>query len=380
MNRIEISNNWSLSDIKESTNKIFVYDDSGQFFTQSILKELPNTIGLLTKKHTLNNISFFCDDEYEKNCEILTNYLLSIRNFWSVGKTIVFSKDGYGNGLSNLQYTAPKTYQFLVDVMRDFFEYDNITGKFWKKTPSIDDVNEAKYVDFLKSNDKLLIPVNNSYFREEFLISSLNSNYDLIKNEHKLSFFSKDLFKKDEYLMIKFEKEKNYLFVKVCLDSYKNTTSDSEILSNFEGYIPSFFNDKNISEFFQTQIKYICEISDKGEIIFKKDLFTSEVPKNNNGESVGFPIFKERKNTDECVNYKRKTIKLFRNPFRKSFDQLLEEKNLKGEITKIDNGLLQNKRDSYQVKVDTNYYYIVFHKHLFTNSIEILIASKQPFL
>lgn len=365
---------WTVDDVKESPDKIFVFGDNNARIGkggQAIIRGCSNTIGIRTKKGPSNkSAAFYNDNEYDINCKFILEDVLKIREQLILGKTIVFSKDGYGTGLADLKKMAPKTFDFLVDILRDFFEFDNCSGNVWKKTPSIDDVNGAKYIDFSKSNNDILIPVNNSFFKDEYLSLNLNSNYDLIKFDKKVSFLSNFQLLREEYLMLKFEGFKNYLFVKVCVNSYLCDRIEKTSISNFEGYSESFFENIDLGTYYQTQIKYICEIDDKGKIIFKKDLFSQFLPKvKSENKTTGQPIF--------YVKKKEEKSSFFKNPFKKTIEQLLSEKNLLGDIKKIpDTG----KGENYQVKVGTDYYFIVFHKNLFTNSIEILSINKTPFI
>ncbi len=375
--KIEIFNGyWSIDDVKSNPEKIFIYGDNNARVGkggQAIIRDLPNTIGIRTKKGPNNKpVAFYNDSEFETNCKNILEDAVKIRSLLLSGKIIVFAKDGYGTGLARLKDLAPKTYQFLVDVLRDFFEFDNNTGKIWKKTPSIDDVNNATYIDFFKSNKDLLIPINNSFFKEDCLILNLNSNYDLIKNEKKTSFTSKNKYKKG-YLIMRFEGKKDYLLVKVCSDSYL-CTIDKKVWSDCEGYSESFVKDIDITNYYQTQIKFMCKLSDDGQMFFKQDLFSNIDTKELNKTTVGVPVVQQK---EESID---KESKLFHNPFKKSFKELLIEKEIYGEITKLPPESMKTKGDGYQVRVNDDYYYIIFYKHFFTNSIEIISVSKKPFI
>ena len=135
----------------------------------------------------------------------------------------------------------------------------------------------------------------------------------------------------------------------------------------------------SIDGFFQTQIKYIGQVDTTGQILFKNDLFSTDISPDKVGRTVGVPILTK---TEEVNSYNKKK-KPFYQVFRKSLEELLEEKKLNGEVKKMPDYVrsdIQLKGDRYQVKVDNDYYAIIFHKHLFTNSIEVLTVSKTPFI
>ena len=306
---------WSVDDVKKSTDKFFVFGDNNARVGnggQAIIRNQPNTIGIRTKKGPSNkSAAFYTDSDYEINCKYILEDVIKIRSYWIMGKTIVFAKDGYGTGLAKLKEVAPLTFQFLVDILRDFFEFDNCSGNIWKRIPSIDDVNYATYIDFTKLNSELLIPINNSFFNEEYLKLNLNTNYDLIRCDKKTSFLHLNNFKKDQYLMLKFNDKKNYLFVKVCSDSYLSTQIDKSQLIIFEGYCEGFFNSIEYDKYYQTQIKYLCEIDDSGKIIFKKDLFSELIKFEDSNKTTGNPIFYQIKKQEKSNIFKTIFKKLF---------------------------------------------------------------------
>jgi hypothetical protein len=394
--KVELFNGfWTIDDVKNNPEKIFVYGDNNARVGkggQAIIRDLPNTIGIRTKKGPSNKpAAFYNDSDYIINCNYITEDAIKIRSKLLTGSKIVFSKDGYGTGLARLKETAPKTYKFLLDILRDFFEFDNDKGVSWKTTPSYDNVNGATYIDFYKSNNDLLLPVNNSFFKEEYLSIDLTSYFDLIKNQKKVAFTSKSNYKKDTFMMLRFESKKEYLLVKTCCDSYDLSNFDKKIWSDCEGYNHDFIESQNTSGFFQTQFKYLCQISDDGTIFFDDDLFVKDIKDSSNKKVVGNPTNTYHLTEAERLKKELEELKLelenknnsglFKNPFKKSLKELLIEKNIYGEITKLpDDKNSTIKGDRYQVKVKNDYYYVVFKKHLLTNSIEILSASKKPLI
>lgn len=66
---------YSVTIVKRYPNYLFLYGSNLAGWGkggQAIIRDLPNTYGIPTKKHPSNyNSSFFTDDEYEQNVQIL---------------------------------------------------------------------------------------------------------------------------------------------------------------------------------------------------------------------------------------------------------------------------------------------------------------------
>ena len=183
MKNVEIFNgNWTLEDIKSNPKKIFVFGDNNLRYGkggQAIIRDLPNTIGLRTKKATNNQLSsFYSDSDLEENKKNIIEDILTIKDLQLKGNVIVFSNGGYGTGLSKLKEHAPKTFEYLCDCLKSFFNYDNETGNKYYKIPSNDDIVSGIYVN-LNAKD-ILQPESNSSFKEDFLFGDIYNTYDVV--------------------------------------------------------------------------------------------------------------------------------------------------------------------------------------------------------
>jgi hypothetical protein len=371
MKRIEIFDGfWNLNDIKKSPDKIFVFGDNNARVGkggQAIIRDLPNSIGIRTKKGpSSKSVAYYTDLEYEINCLNILEDILKIKSLHLNGKTIVFSKGGYGTGLASLKEKAPKTYHFLVDSLRNHFEFDNNTGTFYKVIPSFDQINSANYLSLNKSNSEVLVPLNNTFFKSNFLENELNTFSDLIKSEFKTAFTSKTKYNTGDILNLNFLK-KEYLMVKVC-SSYPLNFISLDDWSLFEGLDTKFIKSVSIQDWYQTQFQFICVLDESGNMIFKDDLFSKELPEMKNSKNVGIPII---------TTYEKKEIKKSKSFFKKkTLQDLLIENNINGEVKIIPD----LSKERYQVKVDDIYYAIQFNKGLLWNTIEIVITSKTPFI
>lgn len=304
MKNVEIFNgNWTLSDIKSSPKKIFVFGDNNLRYGkggQAIIRDLSNTIGLRTKKAPNNQLSsFYSDLDLEENKKNIIEDILTIKDLQLKGNVVVFSNGGYGTGLSKLKEHAPKTFEYLCDCLKSFFNYDNESGNKYYKIPSNDDIVSGIYVN-LNSKD-ILQPESNSSFKEDFLFGDIYNTYDAIKLEKKISFTSLSLYKKDDILIFSHFGKKNYLVCKVTHDSLP--IDNLEQWSNFEGFNSDFIKN-DINDYLQTPFDFICSLDVKGNMVFKNDLFgSSEVRETSN--TIGEPIIVEYKEEREVDVNKR---------------------------------------------------------------------------
>ena len=281
--KIEIfEGNWTLNDVNGNPNKLFVFGDNNARVGkggQAIIRDCVNSIGIRTKKGpSLKSVAFYNDNDFDINRQNILDDVLSLKaKAIETNSIIVFSDGGYGTGLASLKSKAPKTFQYLCQVLRDYFGFDNETGRRWVRVPGHDEIVTGTYVCLDKSNVDIIQPINNSLFKSEHLVAGLNSVFDLIKSENKTAFTSDSCYSPGEILLFSFYGRKEYL---VCRVSDSIDVSNAIINSNwltFESFSDSFdyinyFNFKATANY-QTHFNFICSLSDKGEIVFKNDIF-----------------------------------------------------------------------------------------------------------
>lgn len=392
--KIEIfKNNWSVKNVSDSPNKIFVFGDNNARIGkggQAIIRDLPNTAGIRTKKGPNNkSVSFYTDIEFEQNCKNILDDILAIKSKMLSGKTIVLSSGGYGTGLANLSETAPKTFEYLCQMLMLYFGFDNKTGRKWSKIPSHGEISHGKYIDIL--GDDILKPVNNSFFRSNLLELGLTSDFDLIKTDNKIAFTSKNKYNIGDILIFVFQNKEDYLVCKVI-----NSINFNQLNWNiFEGLSDDFKIDESIntSEYYQTHFDFICTLNDKGRMVFKnvfgdssllKDKY-EDIDEKKKVKVVGEPIIMQNEDKWEEVIQLLKQIqdklenkKRGFNPFRKkTLNELLEIKGIPGKAKKVDSVFSTNK---YEVEFDNTFYYVNFHEGYFKNKIEIILTSKSPLM
>ena len=433
MKGVEIFNgNWSLDDVINNPNKIFVYGDNNARFGkggQAIIRDLENTIGLRTKKGPNNrSVAFYNDSEFTSNCKKIFDDVIDIKSKLVSGYNIVFSNGGYGTGLANLKEKAPNTFIYLCDLLRIYFEFDNETGKKWTKIPSYNDIVSGVYIDIDKSNEDLLTPTNNSLFRDDLLSVGITNYYDLIRFEKKVAFTSKVSYSKDQILLLSFLNKKDYLVVRVCNDSHDIESIGFENWSIFEGFNIDYIDSiKDISQYKQTHFQFICSLSENGDMVFKDDVFkNTDFDKKKDFKIIGDPFLIENDEINDEINnefnmddsfedVKNDVVnenlnnsgdinsvnlemlkklddiskkldvlnkkKYFRNPFRKTLEEMLDKKGLNGEIVKIPvlySDIHLGYLPKYQVKVDDIYYVVGFNDWFLFTTINIILVSKTP--
>lgn len=287
MKNVEIFEANFTYDMVRKSNKIWIFGDNDLRIGnggQAVIRDLNNSIGIRTKKSpSTSTNAYYTDDEYEDNCKKIFEDILFIKSKLTEGNRIVFSKNGYGTGLALLQQKAPKTFLFLCEHLKSFFEFDNQSGKKWMKIPSFTEIENGKYLKYIKQNEDILMPINNSLFLDHLLNSGYTNYFDAIKNGKKVSVTSKYFYKKEDILLLSFIGQKDYLVVKVISDSFD--VSNLDIWSKLEGFKSDFLT-TDLLDYKQTLFTYTCQLSDTGQIIFRDDFFSSEVPINKNVEDV----------------------------------------------------------------------------------------------
>jgi len=428
--KIEIfKGDWTIDDVKNNPNKLFIFGDNNARLGkggQAIIRDLPNVIGIRTKKGPSRKAAaYYKDSEFSQNSKNILEDILEIKKEAMDGMTIVFSEGGYGTGLADLKNRAPKTFEYLCQQLRDHFNFNNETGKTWHKVPGHQEITSGTYFDFDgKAGEKFILkPTNNSFFKPEYLENNLNTNFDLIKNDKKVAFSSKLKFENGQILILTFNGIKDYLVCRV-IDSY-----DIELVMkdyqwhSFEGYDKSFNisgPETLINYKYQTHFQFVCTLDQSGKMVFRDDIFTDkkkvsssdhkptikeeDVKQLDNVHTIYIEDKEENKKQDNKMSDKsvsneellevlkrieskldKKTFN-FKNPFKKkTLEQLLTKKfgNF-FDLKDIGN-------DKYQLKVCTTdrdlfpnapsldvYYYVNFNKGIFWNSIDILIKSDKP--
>jgi hypothetical protein len=269
MRGVEIfEGNWSTDLVNSNPQKIYIFGDNDQRVGrggQAVIRGLDNVIGIRTKKSpSISPRSYYNDNEYDANCQKILEDVILIKSKLLEGNRIVLSKNGYGTGLASLEEKAPKTFSYLCDCLRIFFEFDNKTGQRWQIIPPTEDFENGEYIKFTKQNTNLFLPTNNSEFLDSLLNVNILNHFDAVRLQKRISITTKSEYKKDQILLLSFPNHKDYAVVKVLIDSFE--IIDLNLWSKFEGVNPP--RKPRFSGYKQTLFSFVCQLSENGEMIF----------------------------------------------------------------------------------------------------------------
>ena len=118
---------WSIKDCQKNKNSIFVFGDNDREFGkkgQAVIRDCENSHGIPTKKYpSFADTSYYTDDEYEENIAKIIDGVedLIIKYDQISFDRIFFPENGLGTGLSKLDTKAPRTLEFLNQLLSEVF-------------------------------------------------------------------------------------------------------------------------------------------------------------------------------------------------------------------------------------------------------------------
>lgn len=362
--------------LKTNEDKIYVFADNNLRIGksgQSIIRDLPNSRGIRTKKGPSNKpVSYYNDLEYENNITNIREDILQIKLELLNGKKVVLSKNGYGSGQSQLEKVAPKTYFKFCQLLLGHFGFDNVSGTIRRRVPGYDEIIAGNYIslDNKKFESNVLTPVNNSFFKKEYLSKSLNNLSDLISSGKKLAFTYPINHNLGDIVLFSVKNSKKYLVCRV-VDSYDYREVSPEIWSHFEGFDLSYISElkllNNHQILYQNHIDFICTLDEDGKMEFNQSLFGEQKVVEN----------KEKKVVGQTLTTPTDVI------IPDGLKRLLKKHNLEGDVVKFPNSEKNYKlfkKEKYQVNVDDKFFAIEYTKYPIWDSIDIILISKNPFL
>ena len=113
--------------VKANPNKLFVFGDNMLRYGkggQAIIRDLPNTLGIVTKKSIgTDNASYFSDADDEMDA-----MLQDIRKLWLISRCnvfthIVFPSKGLGTGRARMKSKSPMLYKMMKNKFKTYFNY-----------------------------------------------------------------------------------------------------------------------------------------------------------------------------------------------------------------------------------------------------------------
>lgn len=274
--------NWTIEYVKSNTDKIFVFGDNNARVGkggQAIIRDLSNAIGIRTKKGPSNKpVAFYSDVEFDKNISNFREDILLIKSHILSGKNVVLSKNGYGTGLAQLEKMAPKTYFNLCQLLYGHFGFENSNGVLKRRIPGYDEIVTGTYVslDNKKFESNVLNPINNSYFRPEYLSKEINTLFDLITKGKKIAFTYPVSHNIGDIVILSVADSHKYLVCRV-VDSYYYKSISKDMWSLFEGFDGGYIDNLKLlddtQKLYQNHIDFICTLDETGKMEFNQDLF-----------------------------------------------------------------------------------------------------------
>lgn len=267
-NKIEIfSGFWSVSDVRDNPSKIFIFGDNDMRSGkggQAIIRGLSNAIGIRTKKApNYNSESFYTDSELDQNRRKIFEDINEIKLNLMFGSTIVLSSGGYGTDRARLEEKAPKTFEYLCQMLRDNLHFDNRTGKKWTRIPSHNEILNAKELSMNYEHAKITYGQESpGYFRKELVDSGVTTTFDAIKKRMRTATTRKnELFKAGDIVKFVSKNTDECLICRVTVDSYPVKSISKEEWSKLEGWDISYFKlNPGVEDKFQFHFEYICSI------------------------------------------------------------------------------------------------------------------------
>lgn len=432
--KIEIYNqDWNKEYVSSNPDKIFIFGDNNAGIGkggQATIRGLENAVGIRTKKGPSKKVAaFYTDEEFADNKSKIDEDVLNIKKLSLLGKTIVFSKNGYGTGLASLKLKAPKTFDYLCESLKLNFGFDNEKGTKWSKIPGYDEISKGTYITMDKKSafeNGILQPNSNNFFRSELLEKNLNTLFQLIKSNKKIAFTQNKFYKNDSVLIFVIPGINEYLVVRVS-SSYKLKDIDKKTWSLFEGYSEKYVD--TISEYFksndyyQTHFEFICSLDQSGRMIFRDDIFGgydkpkvkidkkkhSDIKEEEIKEDVSltkeedpvvfkYPLIPElpklvekelsKKELLNIIDELKSEIEKIKTPWykkifdkikqklsRKPIEYILDKKGLKGELTEINNIFNKGKNKNYYKLVTEKYtHFLALYKGIFSNKVYIVLT------
>ena len=357
--KVEIFNrDWNIDDIKSNKNKLYIFGDNNARVGkggQAIIRDLPNTLGIRTKKGPSNKpVAFLSDNELDINIKNIREDILNIVYQMDKYSHVVLSSGGYGTGLAQLERFAPKTFENLNKLLEGYFRFDNKSGIIKKVIPSHSEISTANYIslDGKSFESGVLSPVNNSYFKPEFLSVGLNTYFDLIKEGKKISFTYPISHNFGEIIIL--VTNNKYLICRI-VDSYDYKLVDGDKWSVFEGFNNSFINEIDIdTTLYQNHIEYIGVLNSDGVIEFNDDLFNKLDSKSVSTKTIGNKVY--------SVNKDSKMLRV---------EKLLLDEGLIGDIEST------STNNTYQLLSNGIYYLIQYKDYFLWDTIKIILSSEN---
>lgn len=121
---------WTVETTCYARNYLFLYGDNDIHRGkggQAVIRDMPNTYGIPTKKLPNNHPnSFYTDEEYDENVQKIKAAFDAVKRIMhtsTIYEGIMLPKDGFGTGLAQLNTRAPRTFQYLCEQVDELVKF-----------------------------------------------------------------------------------------------------------------------------------------------------------------------------------------------------------------------------------------------------------------
>lgn len=117
---------WTPEMVRSNENWVVLFGDNLRgvgHAGQACIRDLPQAYGIPTKKEpSMSEGSFFTDEEFEQNTTHIVEAMLLLpwQELRQGSKILVLPKHGLGTGLAELAQKAPRTKQFMDNMITAF--------------------------------------------------------------------------------------------------------------------------------------------------------------------------------------------------------------------------------------------------------------------
>ena len=118
---------WTEDEVKADKNSLYIFGDNdikkGKG-GQAVIRDLPNALGIPTKKYPSHHpFAFYSDLDLEDNKKKIDHSIRLFKNVCRYYDNVVFPEDGFGTGLARLPTMAPLTFAYLNEQVKQLKEF-----------------------------------------------------------------------------------------------------------------------------------------------------------------------------------------------------------------------------------------------------------------
>lgn len=122
MTHIILVKRWARKSVEADKTTLYIFGDNDIHVGrggQAVIRDLPNAMGIPTKKKpSLDESSFYSDQEFKLQKQKIRAAVNQAIEAASSFRRIALPEDGLGTGLAQLDVRAPKTFDFLQEEIQ----------------------------------------------------------------------------------------------------------------------------------------------------------------------------------------------------------------------------------------------------------------------